>query len=101
MAQFSPYITSQSNHSHIMDLNLHSAHAHMDMLTDVAYQWLKDEFDENENLHFSCVNLHFKCELLQNTLDNLLSYDAEDESGNESDFDEVCESFSFFFFVSL
>ena len=39
-----------------MDLNLHSVQAHMDMLMDAAYQWLKDKFNENENLRVRMAN---------------------------------------------
>ena len=60
-----PYISFWSNRTHIMNLDLHTAHAHMDMVIDMTNHWLKDNFHDHNNLQFSCSNLCSKCKLWQ------------------------------------
>ena len=67
-----------------MNFDLHTVHAHIDMIQEVTKHWLIN------NLWFSCSNLRSKCELLHNSLDNLLGDDVEDRSDNGSDSEEVC-----------
>jgi hypothetical protein len=40
-----------------MDLELHAAHDHMDLIQNVANSWMEDDFQDNDELCITCASL--------------------------------------------
>jgi hypothetical protein len=73
-----------------MDLELHAARDHMDLIQNVANSWMEDDFQDNDELRITCASLRAKCKVLCSSLDDVLGGDVDDKSGDGSDSEEVC-----------
>jgi hypothetical protein len=83
-----------------MDLELHTAHDHMDLIQNAANSWM-DNFQDNNELLITCASIRSKCKVLCSSLDDVLGGDVDDESGDGSDSEEVCLHACTLFFLLM
>jgi hypothetical protein len=76
-----------------LDLELHAAHDHMDLIQNVANSWTEDDFQDTNKLRITCASLCAKCKVPCSSLCDVLGGDVDNKSCDGSDSEEHNRSF--------
>jgi len=68
---------------------LSSAHNHFDHVQHLMDDWMQDTLEGNDDLRVACEGLRVKCQLIGDTLDELLSCDNGSKDNEAAGPDDV------------